>query len=82
MKEFNQPIDFYFSDGGRSEAYEKEEFELLEKKISAHGIIVSNKLQFSNSLSNLAKKMSKKHIYFKEEPLDHWYPGSQIGIMY
>jgi predicted O-methyltransferase YrrM len=82
LASFNQPIDFYFSDGGRSYYYEKEEFRLLKEKLCKDGIVVSNKLNFSNALSQLAKEMHKKLIYFREEPLDHWYPGSHIGFMY
>lgn len=82
LSNFKDPIDFYFSDGDRSYTYEREELILIQKKLSNNGIVASNKLSFSNSLSQLAIKMNKKHIYFKEEPLDHWYPGSQIGIMF
>ena len=82
LAEFNEPIDFYFSDGGRLASYEKEELKLLQSKISQNAIVVSNKINFSNALSQLAIKMHKRHIYFREEPLDHWYPGAHIGIMY
>jgi hypothetical protein len=82
LSDFKLPIDFYFSDGGRSASYELKEFEILQQKLSKQTIVVSNKLNFSNALSQLAKKMQKKHIYFREEPLDHWYPGSHIGIMF
>lgn len=82
LSSFKEPIDFYFSDGGRSPSYENLEFKLLSLKMNQSGIVVSNKLQFSNATSQLAKQMHKKHIYFREEPLRHWYPGAHIGIVF
>lgn len=79
---FKQPIDFYFSDGERSLSYENEEFKLLQHKMTEFGVVVSNKLQFSNATAQFAKLMNKKLIYFREDPLNHWYPGSQIGIVF
>lgn len=82
LSKFTEPIDFYFSDGGRSSAYENEEFKLLQQKINEFGIVVSNKLQFSNATTQFAKQLQKKHIYFREDPLNHWYPGAHIGIVF
>lgn len=82
LKAFSLPIDFYFSDGGRTPEYEKNEFNVLQEKIAKNSIVVSNKLGFSDALSQLSIKLNRNHIYFREEPLNHWYPGSHIGIMF
>lgn len=82
LAQINEPIDFYFSDGERSYAYEKAEFALLKQKTSSNAVIVSNKLQISDCTSTFAREMNRKHIYFREEPYHHWYPGSHIGIVY
>lgn len=79
---FEDPIDFYFSDGERSLDYESREFELLKVKMSKTGILVSNKLHLSNAASRFAIETGKKLIYFREDPLDHWFPGSHIGIVF
>jgi len=79
---FNANIDYYFSDGERTYEYEKVEFELLKTKISSTGIIVSNKLNISNCTSTFAREMNRKHLYFREEPFQHWYPGTHFGIIF
>lgn len=79
---FEHPIDFYFSDGERSLDYETREFELLKIKMSKTGILVSNKLHLSNAASRFAIETGKKLIYFREDPLDHWFPGSHIGFVF
>ena len=82
LSTFEKNIDYYFSDGERTYNYEKAEFELLKSKLTKDGIIVSNKLQISNCTSLFAKEMNRKHIYFREDPFNHWYPGSHIGIVF
>ena len=82
LSTFEKNIDYYFSDGERTYNYEKAEFELLKSKVNKSGIIVSNKLQISDCTSSFAKEMNRKHIYFREDPFNHWYPGSHIGIVF
>lgn len=75
-------IDFYFSDGCRTAEYESREFDALRQKLSANSIVVSNKLRFSGELSKLARISGKRLVTFQEMPLDHWYDGSMIGILF
>jgi hypothetical protein len=82
LSTFEKNIDYYFSDGERTYKYEKVEFELLKTKVNINGIVVSNKLQISNCTSIFAKEMNRRHIYFREDPFNHWYPGSHIGIVF
>ena len=79
---FKEPIDFYFSDGYRTCDYERLEFEELLKKTSSHAVIITNKLKFSDALADISLLYNKQFITFQEEPLNHWYPGSSIGIMF
>ena len=82
LSKINYDVDFYFSDGDRSIDYEFHEFNALEKHINEHSIIISNKCSFSNSLSNFALKKSRSFITFKEDVLNHWYPGTLFGFFY
>lgn len=78
----NKPIDFYFSDGLRTYEYEKKEFGVLIDKMAGQGVIVSNKANFSLALAEMASVKNKKFSYFQEQPLNHWYQGSGLGILY
>jgi predicted O-methyltransferase YrrM len=78
----NKPIDFYFSDGLRTYDYEKKEFGVLIDKMGEQGVIVSNKANFSPALAEMASTKKKQFAYFQEQPLNHWSPGSGLGILF
>ena len=82
LSNFSMPIDFYFSDGLRTQEYEKREFDLLFEKVNNTGVIVSNKLDLSDALADCATQNNWDFIYFKEQPFKHWFPGSGLGIMF
>ena len=78
----NKPIDFYFSDGLRTYDYEKKEFSVLIEKIGTQAVIVTNKANFSSALAEMAKMKNRQFAYFQEQPLNHWYQGSGLGILF
>jgi hypothetical protein len=82
LAHFKESVDFYFSDGYRTCDYERKEFEALLKKTSSHAVIITNKLKFSDALSDASLLYNKQFITFQEDPLNHWYPGSSIGISF
>ena len=77
-----KPVDFYFSDGLRTYDYEKKEFAVLMDKVGTQAVIVTNKANFSSALAEMATEKKKRFAYFQEQPLDHWYPGSGLGILF
>lgn len=77
-----EKIDFYFSDGLRTYQYEKEEFACLRQKLKDNSVVITNKATFSKALFELASNLNRKYVFFKEQPLNHWYDGSGIGILY
>ena len=78
----DEKIDFYFSDGYRSYAYEQAEFAALANKISHKAIVITNKATFSKALLELSKQLKKTYSFFKEHPANHWYEGSGVGFMH
>lgn len=82
LMNFDKHIDYYFSDGCRISEYERKEFQALEKLVDNSSIIVSNKCAFSNELSRFAISKSRKFVTFKEDVLNHWYPGTMFGFFY
>jgi predicted O-methyltransferase YrrM len=82
LKALNENIDFYFSDGLRTYQYEQQEFACIEGKLSKGAVVITNKATFSRALYELSLRLKRKFAFFKEQPLDHWYEGSGIGIMY
>jgi hypothetical protein len=77
-----EKIDFYFSDGLRTYAYEQNEFANLRQKLNDQSIVITNKATFSKALYELSVELKRKFSFFKEHPQGHWYEGSGIGIMH
>lgn len=82
LKNIDSQIDFYFSDGLRLYSYEQKEFEAIDNKINENAVIVTNKATFSKALLEFAQAKNRRFSFFKEHPLEHWYQGSGLGIMY
>lgn len=82
LKQIEKSIDFYFSDGLRLYSYEKGEFEAIRHKLCDASIVVTNKALFSKALLEFAESSNRRFVFFKEQPLGHWYQGSGLGIMY
>lgn len=82
IQNMSESIDFYFSDGMRTLEYEKREFIIAGGKLSPTSVVVTNKLKFSDSLADFAISENKRFISFHEDPLNHWYAGSVLGIQY
>ena len=62
--------------------YELVEFEMLKKSLGNSSVIVSNKLAFSDALADFSMANGRKLVIYKEDVLDHWYPGTLFGISY
>ncbi|MEO0699176.1 MAG: hypothetical protein AAFY81_05595 [Pseudomonadota bacterium] len=33
-------------------------------------------------LLNWSKQQGRSYLFFKERPLDHWYPGAGVGLSF
>ena len=59
--------------------YETREFTAVEPNLRANAIILSDNAHESSALSNWAERSRRHYLFFKEQPLDHWWPGDGIG---
>ena len=82
LKQLKDEVDFYFSDGLRTYEYEKEEFACLENKLDSNAIVVTNKAKFSKALYEFSIHIKRRFSFFNEQPLNHWFEGSGIGILH
>jgi hypothetical protein len=80
LNNFNQNIDLFINDSDHSEIYERNEYLAIKNKLSANSIIVSDNAHCSPELSHFSRNEQRDYIFFKEEPINHWYPGGGIGI--
>jgi predicted O-methyltransferase YrrM len=82
LNEFNGEIDLFINDSDHSAKYENQEYTTIYPKLSARAIILGDNSHATSKLSDFSESVDRKFLFFREEPLNHWYPGSGIGISY
>ena len=59
--------------------YETRELAAVEPRLRADAIILSDNAHDSSALSDWAERSGRHYLFFKEQPLAHWWPGDGIG---
>jgi predicted O-methyltransferase YrrM len=75
-------IDLFINDSDHSAEYEYQEYLTIKDKITEKTIILGDNSAVTDKLQNFSNENGRHFLFFKEEPLNHWYPGSGIGISF
>ena len=73
-------IDLFIHDSDHSAEHESREFKLLQSRLSAEGIVLSDNSHVKTELAKWSLEHGRRFVYFSEQPLNHWYPGAGIGV--
>lgn len=82
LQAISEPIDIFINDSDHSAVYERQEYDVIANKLGRGAIVVGDNSHASNSLGDFSLEMGRHFVFFKEEPLDHWYPGAGIGLSF
>lgn len=82
LANFKKKIDLFINDSDHSSEYEYKEYQTIKSLIRDNTIILGDNSHCTNKLSQFSLENNRKFIFFQEYPLNHWYPGSGIGISY
>ncbi|GEO80537.1 class I SAM-dependent methyltransferase [Pararhodospirillum oryzae] len=82
LKKLDGPIDLFINDSDHSATYEREEYRVIEPKLSAHAVVLGDNAHVSDSLLEHARETGRTFLFFREDPINHWYPGAGIGAMF
>ena len=80
LRSFNSEVDLFINDSDHSADYEEKEYEVIAPKLSERAIVLGDNSHVTDKLLDFSLKRGRQFIFFAEKPLDHWYPGSGIGI--
>lgn len=80
MKTFQKKVDLFISDSDHTENYEMAEYESFIPLLNSNSVILSDNSHANSVLADFSEKYNRPYIFFKEDPLNHWYPGAGIGI--
>lgn len=73
-------VDLFINDSDHSAEYELLEYETILSKLTKDGIVLGDNSHATDSLRKFSEDNGRRFLFFKEEPLDHFYNGAGIGI--
>ncbi|WP_207495320.1 class I SAM-dependent methyltransferase [Aridibaculum aurantiacum] len=82
LQQFDKQVDLFINDSDHSAEYEYREYETIFPKLSENAIILGDNSHVTDELLKFSMAKGKKYLFYKEEPLDHWYPGGGIGFCF
>lgn len=82
LNSLEREIDIFINDSDHSSSYESQEYEIIWNKLSKNGLVISDNCHASDSLFTVSLRNDWCFQVFREEPLDHWYPGGSIGFSF
>ncbi len=82
LSQFTENIDLFINDSEHSSEYEYQEYLTIQKLITEKTVILGDNSHYTDKLAVFSNEMDRSFLFFKEEPLNHWYPGAGIGISY
>jgi Methyltransferase domain len=82
LKCFDESIDLFINDSDHSAAYEAEEYNTIENKLSPRAIILGDNSHCTSKLFEFSLRTNRSFAFFQEKPSRHWYPGAGIGISF
>jgi Methyltransferase domain len=72
-------VDVFLHDSLHTYDYETRELTAVEPNLQPGAIVLSDNAHDSAALSDWAERTGRHYLFFKEHPLDHWWPGDGIG---
>jgi len=72
-------VEMFIHDSLHTYDFETKEFTAVGPNLSADAVILSDNAHDSAALSSWAEKTGRHYLFFKEQPLNHWWPGDGIG---
>ena len=73
-------VGIFIHDSLHTYDYETRELTAVEPNLRADAIVLSDNAHDSSALSDWAERNGRHYLFFKEEPLSHWWPGDGIGV--
>jgi hypothetical protein len=82
LEELEGPIDIFINDSDHSAQYELDEYITISRKLSSNGFILGDNSHTNTVLNQFSRDHGRSFVFFRELPLDHWYPGAGIGLSF
>ena len=75
-----RPVDVFIHDSLHTYEHERRELELALKHAGGRIILISDNAHDTTALADVAAAHGGRYGFFREQPLNHFYPGAGIGL--
>lgn len=82
LAQIPSPVGVFINDSDHMPEYEAKEYAAIESKLAPGAVILSDNAGSTTALADFARATERKFLYWREQPLDHWYPGGGIGFAF
>ena len=82
LKALDEKIDLFINDSDHSADYEFREYETIGPRLGPNAVILGDNSHTNDKLARYSEQSGRQYLFFKEDPLAHWYPGGGIGISF
>jgi len=82
LRRLDARVDLFINDSDHSADYEAREYETILPKLSERAVILADNAHVTDALYRFAQRTGRRFLFFREEPLRHWYSGAGIGFAY
>jgi hypothetical protein len=73
-------VGMFIHDSLHTYDYEAREFTAVGPNLRADAFVLSDNAHASAALSDWAERSGRHYLFFREEPVGHWWPGDGIGV--
>jgi predicted O-methyltransferase YrrM len=73
-------VDMFLHDSLHTYDYETRELTAVGPNLRVGAIVLSDNAHQSAALSDWAERTGRHYLFFKEQPVHHWWPGDGIGV--
>lgn len=82
LREFGEKIDIFINDSDHSSEYEAMEYQVVQPKLSPQAIVLGDNADITDQLLRFSLSTGRRFQFFREQPLNHWFPGGGIGAAF
>lgn len=82
IRALNVMVDLFINDSDHSQDYERREYDVIQEKLQPYALIIGDNAHCSPKLWEFSQRQHRHFLFFQEQPRDHWYPGSGMGVSY
>lgn len=82
LSKFTENVDLFINDSDHSAEYEYQEYHTIKPLLTERSILLGDNSHCTSKLADFSRETGRSFIFYKETPLNHWYPGAGIGISY